>query len=307
MQEPASGPPGFVITGASSGIGRAVALQLARRGAALTLLSRDPQRGALLVGELAALAPAAPVQFMPVDLSSLADVRRVAAALAVAPRPHAALIHNAAVVLPTRELTTDGLERMFAVNHLAPFLLTSLLLDRLLHDGTRIVTVASQMHARAIDWDNLQGERRFDPIEAYRLSKLANILFSRELARRLASSAATAVCLHPGVVATPLLAALDAAAAATPQPAARRAPGPGRRIGRAAKWVIDRVRWRLFGGSLDTAETAARRIVDLATRNRVDSGAYYHTGVPAPQPLAGDTGADTRLWEVSAALTRAPA
>jgi len=192
-----------LVTGATSGIGRATALGLAGRGARVAIAGRDRVRTEEAAREIRA-AGGKQVDTFVADLSSQADVRRLAAeVLERLPRIEV-LVNNAGGYWNTRHVTVDGLEHTFALNHLAPFLLTRLLLDRLTQSApARVVTVASQAHtAGRIDFDDLQGERSYSGEAAYSQSKLANVLFTYELARRLPASAVTANALHPGVVST---------------------------------------------------------------------------------------------------------
>jgi retinol dehydrogenase-14 len=192
-----------LITGGTGGIGKATALGLAALGADVAVTGRDPQRTEDAVREIRA-AGGGPVDAFIVDLSAQSEVRRVAdEVLGRMPRIDA-LVNNVGGYWNTRHLTADGLERTFALNHLAPFLLTNLLLDRLKDSApARVVIVASNAHKLGrIDFDDLQGERSYSGARAYNQSKLANILFSYELARRLEGFAVTANALHPGMVRT---------------------------------------------------------------------------------------------------------
>jgi len=195
-----------VITGASSGIGWHTALGLAERGARLALVCRSPERAAVAAARARA-AGAPRVDVFIADLSVQEEVRRVAGELLERLDAVHVLLHNAGVVMPRRQVTPDGIEATLAVNHLAPFLLTSLLGARVEASApARIVVVASQVEARGhIDLEDLQLEKAYEPLLAYDRSKLANVLFTYELARRLIDTGVTANCLHPGVVATNLL------------------------------------------------------------------------------------------------------
>ena len=195
-----------VLTGATSGIGRETAVALAGLGARLALVCRDRGRGEDAVAEIAARTGNRDVVLHLADLSSQRDVRRVAAEiLAAHPQIHV-LVNNAGVVNLRRTLTEDGLETVFATNHLAYFHLTLLLLDRLRASApARIVNVASDAHRWGrLDLDDLGNARRYRAMQVYGQSKLANILFTYELARRLAGSGVTCNCLHPGAVGTRL-------------------------------------------------------------------------------------------------------
>jgi retinol dehydrogenase 12 len=195
-----------VVTGANSGIGLETAVALAGGGARVLATGRDPERLASAVEEIRRRATTDQVEGVVFDLGEMASVRAGAADLLDrAPRLDV-LVNNAGLVLSQRRETADGLEATFAVNHLGPFLLTNLLVDRLRASApARVVTVASTAHTSArngLRWDDLQTRGRYQGMQVYARSKLANILFSRELARRLAGSGVTANCLHPGTVAT---------------------------------------------------------------------------------------------------------
>jgi retinol dehydrogenase-14 len=192
-----------LVTGGSGGIGRATALGLATMGAHLAITGRDRGRTEAAAREIRA-AGGGRVDVFVADLSSQSEVRRLAdEVLRSLPRVDV-LVNNVGGYWNTRHVTVDGLERTFALNHLAPFLLTNLLLDRLKQSApARVVTVSSNAQARGrIDFDDLQGERSYSGARAYNQSKLANILFTYELARRLQASAVTANALHPGMVNT---------------------------------------------------------------------------------------------------------
>lgn len=192
-----------LITGGTSGIGRATALGLAKMGADVAITGRDPERTENAAREIRA-AHGGQVQVLVADLLQQSEVRRLARdVLETLPRIDV-LVNNVGGFWNTRHLTADGLERTFALNHLAPFLLTNLLLDRLVQrTAARVVTVASNAQAFGrIDFDDLQGERSYHGSRAYNQSKLANVMFTYELARRLRGTAVTANALHPGVVNT---------------------------------------------------------------------------------------------------------
>jgi retinol dehydrogenase-14 len=192
-----------LVTGGTAGIGRATALGLARLGAHVTITGRDRGRAERTAQEIRA-AGGGRVDILVGDLSVQSEVRRLAdEALRRLPRIDV-LVNNVGGYWNTRHLTADGRERTFALNHLAPFLLTHLLLGRLTHDTpARVVTVSSNAHAMGgIDFDDLEGERSYSGAQAYNQSKLANVLFTYELARRLKGTSVTANALHPGVVST---------------------------------------------------------------------------------------------------------
>ena len=192
-----------LVTGATGGIGKATAMGLATMGANLAITGRDRKRTEVAAREIRAVGRGQ-VDVFVADLSSQTEVRRLAdEVLQTYPRIDV-LINNVGGYWNTRHITPDGFEHTFALNHLAPFLLTSLLLDRLTQSApARVVTVSSNAHATGqIDFDNLQGEQTYTGSRAYSQSKLANLLFTYELARRLQPSTVTANALHPGVVNT---------------------------------------------------------------------------------------------------------
>jgi retinol dehydrogenase-14 len=206
MEQFHSGPMAgrtVLVTGGTGGIGRATALGLARMGAHLAICGRDPARTQAAAGEIRA-AGGVQVDAFVADLSCESEVRRLAGEVLQRLSRIDVLVNNVGGYWNTRHVTADGLERTFAVNHLAPFLLTSLLLDRLEQSApARVVTVSSNAHAQGrIDFADLQGQRSWSGARAYSQSKLANVLFSYELARRLPATSVTANALHPGVVRT---------------------------------------------------------------------------------------------------------
>jgi len=192
-----------LVTGGTSGIGRATATGLAAKGARLAIIGRDRGRTDGAAREIRA-AGGGQVDVFVADLSSQSEVRRLADEVLQSLSRIDVLINNVGGYWNTRHVTADGLEHTFALNHLAPFLLTNLLLDRLKQSApARVVTVASNAHSMGrIDFDDLQGERSYSGATAYNQSKLANVLFTYELARRLQATAVTANALHPGVVRT---------------------------------------------------------------------------------------------------------
>jgi len=195
-----------MITGATSGIGRAAALGLARLGKpSLVLVARSPERAEETAEAIRRETGNDDVTVLLADLSSQAEIRRLADEFLATQRPLHVLLNNAGVFMLRREETVDGLETTFAVNHLGYFLLTNRLLDRIVASApARIVNVAAAAHAQSggpLDFDDLQSRLGFySPMKVYGKSKLANILFTRELARRLEGTGVTANCLHPGFV-----------------------------------------------------------------------------------------------------------
>jgi retinol dehydrogenase-12 len=270
-----------VITGASSGIGRATALAIARQGATLGLVCRDRGRGEETVAEIAAQTGNRDVTLFLADLAVQAEVRRVAAdLLARLPRIHV-LVNNAGVVNLRRTTTVDGIETVFAVNHLAYFLLTALLLERLRESApARIVNVASDAHRWGpMRFDDLGWAQGYKPMRVYGQSKLANVLFTYELARRIEGSGVTANCCHPGAVATRL----------------------GHNNGRIAT-ILTGLLAPFFRSPAQGAATS----VHLASSPAVEgvSGRYFSNCREARSSRASqDPEAARRLWQVSASMT----
>jgi NAD(P)-dependent dehydrogenase (short-subunit alcohol dehydrogenase family) len=270
-----------VLTGATSGIGRVAAEHLAGMGAQLVLVGRDQAKGEMALERIRRRAPAIRAEIHYADLARIQEVRRLAAELAAAYPRIDILINNAGALFRRREVTRDGLERTFALNHMAYFLLTVLLRDRLVASApARVVNVASEAHRGAtLDFDDLQGARRYGGWAAYRRSKLCNILFTRELARRLQGTGVTANCLHPGFVASSFGDNNDG-------------------IFRLGILVAK----RLFAIS---EEAGAATTVYLASSPEVEatSGVYFERCRPVtPSAAARDDGAARRLWERSAQL-----
>jgi NAD(P)-dependent dehydrogenase (short-subunit alcohol dehydrogenase family) len=188
-----------LVTGANSGIGKVTALELARMGARVVMVCRDQARGEAALAEIKQATGNDHLELMLCDLSSQADIRRFADEFKAAHNRLDVLVNNAGVYLRKRQTTVDQLEATFAINHLGYFLLTNLLVDLLKQSApSRIVNVSSGAHASGhINFGDLQGEKSYGGGRAYCHSKLANILFTRELARQLAGTQVTANCLHP--------------------------------------------------------------------------------------------------------------
>lgn len=296
-----------LVTGATRGIGLATARALARKGASLALVCRDPARGKAAAESVRAAGGGEPVDLFIADLSLQAAVRRLAAEVRNRYASLQVVIHNAGIVTPERILTADGVETQLAVNHLAPFLLTGLLLDHL-RDGApaRVVVVASQVERGArIAFDDLMGERDYDPHQAYGQSKLANVLFTYELARRVANSGITANCLHPGVVRTNLLDTLENIT---------RERDSGNQVLQRVRGALGSVRRGIRGlfpvpPTKDWAiapEEGARTAVRLATDPGLVgvSGRFFREGEEAESsPQSRDPALARRLWEESERLT----
>ncbi len=275
---PTGQPRTVVITGASDGIGLECASQLAAQAQHLVLVGRNPEKLAAAVARIHHESPQAQVDSYVCDFAVLADVRRLAVELLAAYPRIDVLVNNAGGAHDKRTETVDGYETTFAVNHLASFLLTELLLDRLVASGpARIVTTASVGHYRAtMDFDDLGFEKGYQIIRAYGRSKLANVLYTRTLAARLEGTGVTSNCLHPGAVATNIWSG---------------AP-------RYLQPVLDLVK-RL--AMISPAEGGAT-LTYLATNADVDgcSGGYYTKNqLKEPSALAQDGAVGRRLVEVS--------
>jgi NAD(P)-dependent dehydrogenase (short-subunit alcohol dehydrogenase family) len=188
-----------LLTGATRGIGRAAAVELARAGAEVALVGREPERVQAVAREARAAGGGAPVHEHVADLTLMSEVRSLAEGVRASYEHIDVLANNAGALFASRKQTAEGLERTFALNHLAPFLLTNLLRDRLA--GGRVVTTASDAHESGrLDLDDLQSEQSYAAMRVYGTSKLCNVLFTRELARRAPELHAN--CFHPGVVRT---------------------------------------------------------------------------------------------------------
>lgn len=280
-------PPGVpargrvcLVTGATNGIGRATAQALAASGATVVVHGRNREKAEQTVAAIRQATGNAGIESIVADLSALDQVRAMAAELHNRHYRLHVLVNNAGLWALDRRTTSDGFEAHFGINHLAPFLLTNLVLDLLKAAApARIVTVSSNMHRRGrIDFADLQSEQSYRGTAAYSASKLANVLFTIELARRLEGTGLTANSLHPGAVATGLGADNTGIA--------------------ALAWKLD----KLF---MMSPEKGARTSVYLAQSAAVDgiSGRYFVDRREAPAaPAAQDSTTPARLWEVSAEL-----
>ncbi len=200
--------PVILVTGSTDGIGRAAAHELALRGAEVIIHGRDPVKGQRVLRELSAATGSKSISLVSADFSELRNVHRLAEEVCDCHDRLDILINNAGTGKKERTLTPDGLEMTFAVNYLAPFLLTRLLLPLLEKSApSRIVNVSSIAHnfIKNIDWDNLQGEKSYAVYGAYALSKFANLTFTYMLSDRIAGKGVTVTCVHPGIISTKLL------------------------------------------------------------------------------------------------------
>ena len=276
MEQSRSGPmvgQTVLVTGGSAGIGRATALALAAMGAHLAIAGRDRGRAEDAAREVRA-AGAAQVDVFAADLSSQSQVRRLASEVLQRLSRIDVLVNNAGGYWNTRHVTADGLERTFAVNHLAPFLLTSLLLGRLKQSApARVVTVSSNVQALGrIDFEDLQAERSYSGARAYNQSKLANVLFTYELARRLQGTSVTANALHPGLVRTAFGAEDPRAIQRLLMPVMRpfmkaAAQGAATSVYLASAPDLERVTGRFFAGS--KPRKSSKRSYDRAAAARL--------------------------------------
>ena len=271
-----------VATGATSGIGEAAVLALARMGARIVFVARDEKRAESTLNKLEAIAPGRGCRLYFADLSSMAETRRVGLQIAESEPRVDVLINNAGAIFSDRRVTSEGLELTFALNHMAYVLMTAALRETLVASApARIVSTSSAAHiGMSLDFSDLQSARRYRGLRAYGRSKLANILFTRELARRLAGTGVTANCLHPGVVAT--------------------------RFGDSAGGWAGRL-FPLLRPFFTSPEKGAETIVYLASSPEVANvTGQYFANCKAVQPSAAarDDQAAKKLWEASDALAR---
>jgi retinol dehydrogenase 14 len=269
-----------LVTGGTAGIGRATALGLARMGAHLAICGRDRESTEGAAGEIRA-AGGGQMEVFVADLSSQSQVRRLADEVLQRLSRIDVLVNNVGGYWNTRHVTADGLERTFALNHLAPFLLTNLLWDRLSNSApARVVTVASNAHAQGrIDFDDLQGERSYSGARAYSQSKLANVLFTYELARRLPATSVTANALHPGLTRTSF-----------------GAEDPGGVQRRLVPFLRPFMKAPAEGAATSIHLASAPELARV-------TGRYFAKGRPRRSSKASyDQAAGARLWQVSAEL-----
>lgn len=271
-----------VVTGGTSGIGEVAAFRLAGQGARIVLIARDPKRGNVTLSMLKQANPAADHKVHYGDLSSIADMKRVATEVANTEPKIDVLVNNAGAVFLSRQTSVDGLEMTFATNHMNYFVVTNILLDRLkATPGARIVSTASEAHKSGkLDFDDLQSAKSYSTFRVYGTSKLCNILFTRELARRLDGTGVTANSLHPGFV--------------------------GTRFGQnnATNFFMKALARTIMTFGI-SPEEGAKTIIHLASSPDVAtiSGEYfYKCKVAEPSLAAQDDDAAKRLWDVSAKI-----
>ncbi len=269
-----------LVTGGTSGIGKATAMALAAMGADVVVVGRDRERGERAAAEIRAQTGSR-VDLALADLASQAGVRELAEGFKGRYDRLDVLINNAGLVQSTRSESPDGLETTLAINHLAPFLLTNLLLDTLKESApSRVVTVSSEAERWGnIDFDDLQSKKKYRGFPVYGMTKLANIMFTYELAERLEGTGVTATCMHPGAVNT--------------------------RFGTNNRGPMTLL-FRAFKPFMRTPEQGADTVIWLASSPEVEgvSGRYYaDRKVIEPKKIANDPAARRRLWEESERLT----
>lgn len=266
-----------LITGASSGIGKATALELARRQYTLILISQNERRGTQIIRDIYKAVPDAEAEFMPCDLADLKAVRQVAANIHLKYSHLDVFVNNAGILPGQREITPDGFERSWATNHLGPFLLTNLLLDLVKQaPAARVINVSSEAHRLGkIELDPMINEKKYSAFAAYCDSKLANVLFTYELARRLELTKVTVNALHPGVIASSF----------------------GQTGSGLLKWLF-----RLGRPFMQTPEKGAATVIYLATSPEVASttGMYFKNKKPIKSaPLSYNQTLARQLWQLS--------
>lgn len=270
-----------IVTGANTGIGKTTALGLAKMGATVVMVCRSRERGETALAEITRESGNDSVALLLADLSSQAQIRHLAEEFKSKHTALHILVNNAGIIPKNRTVTEDGLETQFAVNHLAYFLLTNLLLDVLKASApSRIINVSSQVHGASIPFDDLQSERSYSPTRVYEWTKLANVLFTYELARRLEGTGVTVNCLHPGTVATNML----------------------------SDYMPSGLRFiaKLIGAS---PEEGAQTSLYVATSPDVEgvSGKYFvHDRAVRSSKTSYDKTVASRLWQVSAEMTGLP-
>lgn len=268
----------YMVTGATSGIGRAVALKLAKTGETIIMVSRDDERGARAQKEISTATENPNIELQLCDIGNLSSVRNLATILNNRYEKLDALINNASVYKKQRSVTVDGYETMFATNHLGPFLLTYLLLGRLKASGSARILNITAPATNHLDFDDLQGEKQFNSLNSFGATKMANLLFTFELAHRLQNTGVRVNAIHPGLVRSELM--------------------------REAVFPI-RLLTSLFAAP---PSRVAAEIAQIATSPEFLNvhGKFLHKGKPIEPPAyALDPENQRRLWEISERLTDA--
>ncbi len=271
-----------MVTGANSGIGKVTALDLARMGATVVMVCRNKEKGEKAAAEIVSSTGNKAVHLLIGDMSSQRDVLDVVKKFEDQFDSLHVLVNNAGGLVPRRELSVDGIEKTFAANHMGYFLLTNLLLSKLAKSApSRIVNVSSSVHHYAkLDFENLQGEKKYGQFQAYSLSKLANVLFTYELARRMNGSGVTANCMEPGAVYTHFYGN----------------SGAGLKVFSS-----------FFGWAMRTPEKGAETVIYLAVSPEVDgvSGKYFKDKKAVrSSAVSSDPELSARLWKVSESLVK---
>lgn len=268
----------YVVTGATSGLGEAIAYEFAKTGETVVVVARDPERGEKVVREISSATQNPNLDLQLCDLANLSSVRNLATILLSRYNHVNALINNAGIYKKDRQTTVDGFEKMFATNHLGPFLLTYLLMERLLASGSAHVVNVTAPATNHLNFEDLQSENNFNSLNTFGMTKMANLLFTFELARRMENTGVTVNAVHPGLVRSGLM---------------KEAFAPLRLL------------TNLFSAS---PTRAAQEIVRLATSPELEStnGKFLHNGKEIePAAYALDQNIQQKLWEVSEQLTDA--
>jgi NAD(P)-dependent dehydrogenase (short-subunit alcohol dehydrogenase family) len=268
----------YVITGVTSGLGKAIAHELAKTGETVVMVARDPDRGEQVVKEISAATQNPNLDLQLCNLANLSSVRNLATIIMSRYNHVDVLINNAGIYSKDRKTTVDGFETMFATNHLGPFLLTYLLMDRILASGSaRIINITAPA-TNHLNFDDLQNENKFNSLYTFGMTKMANLLFTFELARRMEHTGVTVNAVHPGLVRSSLM-----------------------------KEAFAPIRWltNLFSAS---PIPAAQEIARLATSPDFENitGKFFHNGQEIePDTYALDQNIQQKLWEISEQLTDA--
>lgn len=269
----------YMVTGVTSGLGKAIALELAKTGGTVIMVAHDMDRGKYVGDEIASATQNPKLDMQLCDLSNISSVRNLATVLNSRYNNIDVLINNAAVYKSRREISLDGFEKMFATNHLGPFLLTYMLLDRLLASGSaRIINITAPSTVE-LNFDDLQSENRFNPMRTFGATKMANLLYTFELARRLENTGVTVNAFHPGLVRSSLM---------------KEAFAPIRFL----SWLL-----------ASPPKLAAQEVVRMATALEFETitGKFLRKGKEfEAAEYARDPANQQRLWQISETLTNAP-
>ena len=266
-----------LITGANGSLGKATAIALAQLGATVILACRDKERGETAKADVIAATKNSAVELILVDLSSQESIRQMVTTFSEKYDRVDVLINNAAIYKSQREMTSEGLELMFATNHIGPFLMTNLLLDNLKTSTPARVLVVTAPSTTPLDFDNLQGEQRFSSLQAFGVTKMCNLLFTYELARRLEGSGVTVNAVHPGLMKSSLM---------------REAP-------LVMRWLTQ------LASTAPTKAASSLVYLALAPEMAGVTGKFFKDGkVIESNQYSHDLNVQRQLWDVSVALTR---